>query len=98
MVLQPEQELRREIFYMQTKRSFGRKLPSDSLFSRLWEKRFRSTVNYLSKIRKQKLTLNVKRDIIPLSSVDASLMINKTTAYIKSIVLLRLLLKNLEKL
>jgi carboxyl-terminal processing protease len=45
------------------------------------EKRFRSTVNYLSKIRKQKLTLNVKRDIIPLSSVDASLMINKTTAY-----------------
>jgi carboxyl-terminal processing protease len=31
------------------KRSFGRKLPSDSLFSRL--KEFRSTVNYLSKIK-----------------------------------------------
>jgi carboxyl-terminal processing protease len=72
------------ILYADKTKLFGRKLPSDSLFSRLkGEKGSEVQLIIYRKSENKKLTLNVKRDIIPLSSVDASLMINKTTAYIK---------------
>lgn len=72
------------ILYADKTKLFGRKLPSDSLFSKLkGEKGSKVRLIIYRKSENKKLTLNIKRDIIPLSSVDASLMLNKTTAYIK---------------
>jgi carboxyl-terminal processing protease len=72
------------ILYADKTKLFGRKLPSDSLFSKLkGEKGSEVRLIIYRKSENKKLTLNIKRDIIPLSSVDASLMLNKTTAYIK---------------
>lgn len=72
------------ILYADKTKLFGRKLPSDSLFSKLkGEKGSKVRLIIYRKSENKKLTLNIKRDIIPLSSIDASLMLNKTTAYIK---------------
>ncbi|MEO8534434.1 MAG: S41 family peptidase [Flavobacterium sp.] len=63
---------------------FGRKLPSDSLFSRL--KGIRGSEIELTVFRKseqKKLKFKIKRDIIPIKSVDASLFLGNNTGYIK---------------
>lgn len=72
------------ILYADKIKLFGRKLPSDSLFSRLkGAKGSEVELVIYRKCENKKLTLKIKRDVIPLSSVDAALMLNKTTAYIK---------------
>ena len=65
-------------------RLFGRKLPSDSLFSKL--KGIQGTEIELTVFRKseqKKLKFKVKRDVIPIKSVDASLLLGNKTGYIK---------------
>jgi carboxyl-terminal processing protease len=72
------------ILYADKTKLFGRKLPTDSLFSKLkGEKGSEVQLIIYRKSENKKLTILIKRDIIPLSSVDAALMLNKTTAYIK---------------
>lgn len=63
---------------------FGRKLPSDSLFSQL--KGIKGSEIELTVFRKseqKKLKFKIKRDIIPIKSVDASLFLGNKTGYIK---------------
>jgi carboxyl-terminal processing protease len=63
---------------------FGRKLPSDSLFSRL--KGIKGSEIELTVFRKseqKKLKFKVKRDVIPIKSVDASLLLGNKIGYIK---------------
>ena len=72
------------ILYADKTKLFGRKLPSDSLFSKLkGEKGSEVQLVIYRKSENKKLTVRIKRDVIPISSVDASLMLNKNTAYIK---------------
>jgi carboxyl-terminal processing protease len=63
---------------------YGRKLPSDSLFSKL--KGLQGSEIELTVFRKseqKKLKFKVKRDVIPIKSVDASLLLGNNTGYIK---------------
>jgi carboxyl-terminal processing protease len=63
---------------------YGRRLPSDSLFSKL--KGIKGSEIELTVFRKseqKKLKFKVKRDIIPIKSVDASLLLDNKTGYIK---------------
>ncbi len=63
---------------------FGRKLPSDSLFSKL--KGIKGSEIELTVFRKseqKKLKFKIRRDVIPLKSVDASLLLDNKTGYIK---------------
>ncbi|WKL46258.1 S41 family peptidase [Flavobacterium pectinovorum] len=63
---------------------FGRKLPSDSLFSKLKGiKGSEIELTVFRKSEKKKLKFKIKRDIIPLKSVDASLLLDNKTGYIK---------------
>jgi len=63
---------------------YGRKLPSDSLFSKL--KGLQGSEIELTVFRKseqKKLKFKVKRDVIPIKSVDASMLIGNNIGYIK---------------
>ncbi|MBZ4037212.1 S41 family peptidase [Flavobacterium sp. 17A] len=63
---------------------YGRRLPSDSLFSKL--KGIQGSeieLTVFRKSEKKKLKFKVKRDIIPIKSVDASIVIGEKTGYIK---------------
>ncbi|WP_276379852.1 S41 family peptidase [Flavobacterium sp. H4147] len=63
---------------------YGRKLPSDSLFSKL--KGLKGSEIELTVFRKseqKKLKFKIKRDVIPIKSVDASLLIGNNVGYIK---------------
>jgi carboxyl-terminal processing protease len=72
------------ILYAGSYKLFGKKLPTDSLYSKLKGAEgseieltiFRKSVNKRFKIK-------VRRGIIPIKSVDAGVMINPTMAYIK---------------
>ena len=72
------------ILYADKTQLYGRKLPTDSLFSKL-----KGTVGsdieltIYRKSERKKLKVKIKRDVIPLKSVDAALLLNKTTGYIK---------------
>jgi carboxyl-terminal processing protease len=72
------------ILYADKTKLFGRKLPNDSLFSKL-----KGTVGSeieLTVYRKsegKKIKLIVKRDVIPLKSVDVSMLLKNNTGYIK---------------
>jgi carboxyl-terminal processing protease len=72
------------ILYAGNIKLFGRKLPVDSLYSKLKGKEG-STVELtvLRPSEKKKLKVRVTRDVIPIKSVDAAIMINPTMAYIK---------------
>jgi carboxyl-terminal processing protease len=72
------------ILYAGKTKLYGRKLPSDSLFSKL--KGIKGSEIELTVFRKseqKKLKFKIKRDVIPLKSVDASLMLDNETGYIK---------------
>ncbi|AOZ99403.1 S41 family peptidase [Flavobacterium commune] len=63
---------------------FGRKLPTDSLFAKLKGKEGTEVVlTVYRKSEKRKIEFKIKRDVIPLKSVDVALMLNPSTAYIK---------------
>ena len=72
------------ILYANKTKLFGRKLPSDSLYSQL--KGVQGSTIKLKVFRKSEnktLNITLKRDVIPLKSVDVSLMLNAKTGYIK---------------
>lgn len=72
------------ILYAGKDKLFGRKLPSDTLFTKLRGKEgselmltvYRKTTGKTFKVK-------VKRGVIPINSVDAAVMINPSTGYIK---------------
>ncbi|MFV5694522.1 S41 family peptidase [Flavobacterium sp. LB3P122] len=72
------------ILYADKTKLFGRKLPNDSLFSKL-----KGTVGseieltVYRKSERKEIKLIVKRDVIPLKSVDVSLLLKNNTGYIK---------------
>lgn len=72
------------ILYADKTKLYGRKLPSDSLFSKL-----KGTVGSdieLTIYRKsegKKIKLKIKRDVIPIKSVDVAFPLDATTGYIK---------------
>ncbi len=63
---------------------YGKKLPNDSLFDKLKGPEG-SIVNLTvyRKTEKKEFKIKVPRDIIPLKSVDVSLMVDRVTGYIK---------------
>ncbi|MEW5674728.1 S41 family peptidase [Flavobacterium enshiense] len=63
---------------------FGRKLPTDSLFSKLkGEEGSEVNLTIYRKSENKKFKVNVTRDIVPIKSVDIATMLNKSTGYIK---------------
>jgi carboxyl-terminal processing protease len=84
------------ILYADKTKLFGRKLPSDSLFSKL--KGEQGSVVELTIYRKsvKKQIIKNKRGVIPLK-VSMWQFLNDSTGYIKSIVLQKQPLKNLKK-
>lgn len=72
------------ILYADKTKLFGRKLPSDSLFNKLkGEEGSKVLLTVFRKKFGKKLTFNVTREVVPIKSVDAYLMLNKTSGYIK---------------
>jgi carboxyl-terminal processing protease len=72
------------ILYADKTKLFGRKLPNDSLFAALkGEAGSQIELTVYRKSERKKMKLTIKRDIIPLKSVDVALLLNKTTGYIK---------------
>ncbi|RTY70545.1 S41 family peptidase [Flavobacterium bomense] len=72
------------ILYADKTKLFGRKLPTDSLFSKL-KGAVGSNIELTiyRKSERKKLKLKLKRDVIPLKSVDAALLLSNATGYIK---------------
>ena len=72
------------ILYADKTKLFGRKLPSDSLFSKL-----KGTIGsdieltIYRKSEDKKLKIKIRRDVIPIKSVDVALLLNQNTGYIK---------------
>ena len=72
------------ILYADKKKLFGRKLPNDSLFGALkGEAGSQIELTVYRKSERKKIKLTIKRDVIPLKSIDVALLLNKTTGYIK---------------
>ncbi|MFT3793620.1 S41 family peptidase [Flavobacterium sp.] len=72
------------ILYAGKDKLFGKKLPSDTLFSKL-----RGTpgselmLTVYRKSENRKFNVKIKRDVIPINSVDAAILVNPSTGYIK---------------
>jgi carboxyl-terminal processing protease len=63
---------------------FGRKLPTDSLFTKLkGEEGSQVVLTVFRKSENKKLKIKVTRGVVPIKSVDVSVMLNKNTGYIK---------------
>ncbi|HWS60988.1 MAG TPA: S41 family peptidase [Flavobacterium sp.] len=72
------------ILYADRTKLFGRKLPTDSLFAKLKGKEGSEIlVTIYRKSENKKLKFKIKRGVIPIKSVDAALLLNKTIGYIK---------------
>ena len=72
------------ILYANKEKLFGRKLISDSLFSKLkGEKGSEVTLTIYRKSENKKLQFKLKRDVVAIESVAAAVMINPTFGYIK---------------
>ncbi|MBX9807419.1 MAG: S41 family peptidase [Flavobacteriaceae bacterium] len=72
------------ILYADKTKLFGRKLPSDSLFSKLKGKEGSEIlVTVYRKSENKKLNIKIKRGVIPIKSIDAALLLNPTMGYIK---------------
>jgi carboxyl-terminal processing protease len=72
------------ILYAGKTKLFGRKLPSDSLFSKF--KGEQGSVVELTIYRKserKRIKVKVKRDVIPLKSVDVAVLLDEVTGYVK---------------
>jgi carboxyl-terminal processing protease len=72
------------ILFANTDKLFGRKLPNDTLFSKLKGKEgSKVELTIFRKSENRKFKVNVTRDVVPIKSVDAALLIGNNTAYIK---------------
>jgi carboxyl-terminal processing protease len=73
-----------KILFADKTKLFGRKLPTDSLFSKLkGDIGSEVELTIFRKMQNKKLKLTVTRDVVPLKSVDVGLMVNKKVGYIK---------------
>lgn len=73
-----------KILFADKSKLFGRKLPTDSLFSKLkGEMGSKVELTIFRKVDNKKLKIKVTRDIVPIKSVDVGLMIDKKVGYIK---------------
>ena len=72
------------ILYADKFKLFGKKLKNDFLYSKLkGEVDSEVTLTIFRKSENKQLKIKVKRDIIPIKSVDVALLLNKSTGYIK---------------
>jgi carboxyl-terminal processing protease len=72
------------ILYANKEKLFGRKLISDSLFSKLkGEKGSEVTLTIYRKTENKKIQIKLKRDVVAIESVTAAVMINPKLGYIK---------------
>jgi len=72
------------ILYADKTKLFGRKLPSDSLFSKLKGEVGSSVeLTVYRKSENKKFKVKIQRDVVPIKSVDMALMLNATTGYLK---------------
>lgn len=73
-----------KILFANKTKLFGRKLPTDSLFTHLkGELGSKVELTIFRKITRKKLKVTVTRDLVPLKSVDVGLMVDKKVGYIK---------------
>lgn len=73
-----------KILFADKTKLFGRKLPTDSLFAKLkGEKGSEVQLTVFRRMINKKLKLTVKRDVVPIKSVDVGLMIDNKVGYIK---------------
>ena len=72
------------LLYANKYKLYGRKLPTDSLFSKLkGEEGSEVELTVFRKSENKKLKIKLRRDVVPIKSVDVAFMINPTTGYIK---------------
>ena len=72
------------ILYANNNKLFGRKLPTDSLFSKLkGQQGSPISLTVFRKSENRTLKINLHRDLVPIKSVDVSLMVGPSTGYIK---------------
>ncbi|AOW09075.1 S41 family peptidase [Flavobacterium gilvum] len=72
------------ILYAGKTKLYGRKLPNDSLFAKLkGEVGSKIELTVYRKAERKKMKITIKRDVIPLKSVDVALRLDNTTGYIK---------------
>ncbi len=63
---------------------FGRKLPTDTLFAKLkGHEGSKIDLTVFRKSENKKFNVSVTRDVVPIKSVDAAVMVGKATGYIK---------------
>jgi carboxyl-terminal processing protease len=72
------------ILYADEFKLFGKKLKNEALYSKLrGEKDSEVTLTVYRKSEKKQLKVKIKRDIVPIKSVDVAILLNPTTGYIK---------------
>lgn len=72
------------ILYAGKDKLFGEKLPNDSLFSKLkGEQGSQLQLTVYRKSENKTFKVNLTRDVVPIKSVDAAIMADNTTGYIK---------------
>jgi carboxyl-terminal processing protease len=72
------------ILFADNYKLYGRKLPNDTLFSKLkGEEGSKIALTVFRKSDNKKFRVNVTRDVVPIKSVDAAIMVNKGIGYIK---------------
>lgn len=72
------------ILYADKTKLFGRKLPNDSLFSKLkGVEGSEILITVFRKSENKKIKFKIKRGVIPIKSIDAATLLNPTTGYIK---------------
>src|SRR5690606_20285839 len=72
------------ILYANNDKLFGRKLPNDTLFSKLKRvKGSKLTLTFFRKSTNKKFKVNLTRDVVPIKSVDAAVIVNASIGYIK---------------
>jgi carboxyl-terminal processing protease len=72
------------ILYADKTKLFGRKLPNDSLFSKLkGVEGSEILITVFRKSENKKIKFKIKRGVVPIKSIDAAVLLNPTTGYIK---------------
>lgn len=72
------------ILFADNYKLYGRKLPNDTLFSKLkGEEGSKLTLTVFRKSENRKFNVSLTRDVVPIKSVDAAVMVKPGTGYIK---------------
>ncbi len=72
------------ILYADNFKLFGKKLKNEVLYSKLKGQRDSEvTLTVYRKSEKKQLKVTIKRDVVPIKSVDVAILLNNTTGYIK---------------